>query len=109
MRIFELNTQDLTEEERKNRLKEIVRNIVVEQPDTFSLKGAGQSLSSPRLVMTDNLGYVPDKQEHIRIRLDNHALCVAEMLKREGFLYKWTWAPSHILNNEYGTAIFRKN
>jgi len=110
MKILELTTQNIAEDNIKNKLKEFVKQIIGEQPDTFSLKEARQSLASPLLLMTDNLGYVPSKNGFVRIRLDNYALCVAEMLKREGFHYKWTWIPVEMTHDkeEKGIAIFSR-
>lgn len=108
MKILEFKTKQ--ENSCKSKLQEIVKRIIIEQPDVFSLQGVSQSLTSPRLVMTDNLGYVPDRSEHIRIRLDNSALCIAEMLKRERLLYRWTWVASVDERKEFehGMAVFVK-
>ena len=91
MKILELNTQKENENSYKSNLKQIIKTIIDEQPDVFSLQGVSQSSTSPRVIMTDNLGYVPNKWEHIRIRLDNSALSIAEMLRKERLPYKWTW------------------
>lgn len=108
MKILELNTQYIIEETCTEKLNECVKKIISEQPDTFSLKDASQSLTAPKLLMTDNLGYVPRQREHVRIRLDNPALSVAAMLKRAGFAYKWTWIPSKDENEQFekGMAVF---
>lgn len=111
MKILTLNTHSLIEENYENKLREFVKWIIDVQPDVFSLQEVNQSLSSPKLVATDNLGYVPCKGEHIRILLDNHALRIAEMLKAEGFSYEWTWIPLKIGYDRFeeGLAIFSKS
>lgn len=108
MKGLELNAHYIIEENCNRKIKECVQKIISEQPYTFFLKGVSQSSSSPRLVKTDNLGYVPCKMGHAMIRLDNHALSVAEMLKREGFPYKWTWIPSKVDHGQFekGVAVF---
>ena len=108
MKILELNTQYIIEENCNNKLQECVKKILSEQPDTFSLKDVSQSLTAPKLLMTDNLGYVPRLEEHVRIRLDNPALSVAAMLRKSGFLYKWTWIPSKDGHGQFekGIAVF---
>lgn len=108
MKNLELDTQYIIEETCAEQLSKCVKKIISEQPDTFSLKDASQSLTAPKLLMTDNLGYVPCHKEHVRIRLDNHALSVAAMLKRAGFSYKWTWIPSKGEHGQFekGMAVF---
>jgi hypothetical protein len=108
MRKLDLNMQYIIGENYDNRLQECVKKILSEQPDTFSLKDASQSLTAPKLLMTDNLGYVPRLEEHVRIRLDNPALSVAAMLRKSGFLYKWTWIPSKDDHGQFekGIAVF---
>lgn len=108
MKILELDTQYIIEETCAEQLDKCVKKIISEQPDTFSLKDVSQSLTAPKLLMTDNLGYVPYHKEHVRIRLDNHALSVAAMLKKSGFSYKWTWIPSKGEHGqvEKGMAVF---
>ena len=111
MKILELNTQKENENSYKSNLKQIIKTIIDEQPDVFSLQGVSQSSTSPRVIMTDNLGYVPNKWEHIRIRLDNSALSIAEMLRKERLPYKWTWRSfdSKQRGLEQGMAVFVKN
>lgn len=110
MKILTLNTHSLIEENYADKLKEFVKWIIDVQPDVFSLQEVNQSLSSPKLIAIENLGYVPCKGEHIQLLLDNHAIQIAEMLRKEGLSYEWTWIPLKIGYGRFeeGLAIFSK-
>lgn len=89
MKILTLNTHSLVEPDYENKLKLFVEMIVKERPDVFALQEVNQLMAADEVHPGDK--YVEVYRFKGKIRKDNHAYRVNEMLKEAGLSYYWTW------------------
>ena len=91
MKILTLNTHSLIENNYHQKLESFVNAIKAEKPEIIALQEVNQTLSEP--FCTDlPYGYFPCRSDII-IRADNHAFRTADLLKKSGEEYFWTWHP----------------
>lgn len=97
MKLLTLNTHSLVEENYQDKLKAFVSAVIKEKPHIIALQEVNQTISMPA-VMQEMSGYTACRSD-IVIRSDNHILSAAEMLRKNGVDYYWTWLP---LKKGYG-------
>ncbi len=110
MKLITLNTHSLLEENYETKLRDFVDVVIKEEPDIFALQEVNQSLLMQIVEGQDMFGYVESTGMDVSIREGNHALSVAELIKKAGKQYYWTWVPikKGYKTFEEGLALFSK-
>lgn len=108
MKLLDLNTHSLEEENMEVKQQIFADAIEKLQPDVFCLQEVNQTFNSGLAdPLPENLVMV---QDQIPLREDNHAYQVAKLLKDKGLHYYWAWLPIKVGYSKYdeGVAIFSK-
>lgn len=106
MKILTLNTHSLVEPDYESKLKLFVKMIIKERPDVVALQEVNQLMAAAEVNPGDE--YVEVYRFKGKIREDNHAYRVSQMLKEAGLSYYWTWIGAKKGYDIYdeGMAIF---
>lgn len=111
MKLITLNTHSLAEPDYERKLAAFARLVDKEQPDIIALQEVNQTMSGGAVQVSDELGYVPCRDNETPVRQDNHALALSRLLKEAGCRYWWTWAPAKVGYEIYeeGLAVFSRS
>lgn len=114
MKLLTLNSHSIVEPDYEEKLRDFSGVVLKEQPQVMALQEVSQSMTADR-VLEETLkasGYVPcrprEGMEPAAVRLDNHALRLALLLKAGGWPMTWTWIPAKVGYGRYdeGLALF---
>ena len=121
MKILTLNTHSLMEENYEEKLKQFAEMVKKELPRVFALQEVNQSMSAEEVEKPE--GYVScgggkfigitsgtKGKSCIRIRKDNHAYRLSQLLRTGGLEYEWTWIGAKVGYGKYdeGLAVFSR-
>ena len=112
MKILTLNTHSLMEENYEEKLKQFAEMIKKELPRVFALQEVNQSMSAEEVEKPKGyiscsggkfIGITSGTKEKscIRIREDNHAYRLSQLLWEDGFEYEWTWIGAKVGYGKY--------
>lgn len=104
IKLLTLNTHSLTQEDYQQKLNLFVDEISTISPDIIALQEVNQSIDAK--VVNTNCKVCGD----YKIKQDNHALTVVNMLCQKGINYHWSYLPVKIGYDKYdeGLAILSK-
>lgn len=107
IKIITLNCHSLEEENYKEKLEEFVTATAGMKPQIIALQEVNQSIDSQTASEDLPEGYCPC-EPGIVLKKDNHALNVAEKLRKLGYPMYWTWTPAKKGYDKYeeGLALF---
>lgn len=110
MKIMTLNTHSLVEPDYESKLKLLAEVILAEQPDILAMQEVNQSADARLLGRVELPGYVRCGQCPRKIREDNHAARLAQLLMVGQSPYYWTWLPMKLGYDIYdeGLAVFSR-
>ncbi|MBQ8613944.1 MAG: endonuclease/exonuclease/phosphatase family protein [Ruminiclostridium sp.] len=103
MKIMTLNTHSLIEENYPRKLCDFVSAIRAEKPHIIALQEVNQTASAEE-VSGSIRGYVQCSENAV-IRSDNHVYKAAEILRKTGTEYYWTWLPVKRGYDKYDEGI----
>ena len=108
MKILTLNTHSLIEKDYEKKLLQFAEVIYKETPDIFALQEVNQSVGAAACPSVMLSGYKRCRDCDVVIRADNHAARLAELLRKNGLTYYWTWIPIKLGYGIYdeGLALF---
>ena len=106
MKLLTINTHSLVESNYKDKLEIFVNRIVHEQPDIIAMQEVNQSRFLKDIV--GNIDGMIDTKA--RVKSDNHAYKLYNMLFEKGLDYYWIWMPIKLGYGLYdeGIALFSK-
>ena len=91
MKLLTLNTHSLIEDEYEKKCLIFAREIVKIKPDVIALQEVNQGVNSPLCPSPESVGFIKG-DNFIPLKIDNHALKIAKLLKEQGENYFFTWA-----------------
>lgn len=108
MKLLTLNTHSLIEPDYEKKLKLFAEMIQKEQPEVFALQEVNQTRSLETADIGPDTGYILCHGYEGPVRKDNHAFCLAVLLKEMGCSYQWTWVPAKLGYGIYeeGLSLF---
>ena len=119
MKILTLNTHSLMEENYEEKLKQFAEMVKKELPRVFALQEVNQSMSAEEVEKPE--GYVScgggkfigitsgtKGKSCIRIRKDNHAYRLSQLLRTDGLEYEWTWIGAKVGYGKYDEGLKEK-
>lgn len=104
MKLLTLNTHSLTEENYREKLNYFVTAVAEQKPDIIALQEVNQSIGA-EAASTDMLDGYTQTDENALIRIDNHVLNVALLLRNMGIYYHWSWIPIKLGYEKYDEGI----
>lgn len=111
MKLLTLNTHSLIEPDYEKKLKIFAEVIKKEQPEIFALQEVNQTLAMEEANLESDIGYIPCSGYEGPIRKDNHAFCLASLLKEMDCPYQWTWVSAKLGYSIYeeGLSLFSRH
>lgn len=92
MKILTLNIHSLQEENYEQKLHKFVSGILHERPDIIAMQEVNQTAGAELMEVEDLEGQYP-VPGCMKIRKDNHAAVVANLLRKAGIDCYWAWLP----------------
>lgn len=108
MKLLTINTHSLIESDYMKKLRQFTQVICRELPDIIAMQEVNQSADAPEVPQKLLTNYCPCEENHIPVRMDNHAFNVARLLQEAGITCFWTWLPAKLGYSVYdeGLALF---
>ena len=92
IKLLTLNTHSLVEENAADKQQKFVEVALHELPDVIALQEVNQRITASPMPPSSLGGYLPCSPD-VTVRADNHALTLAEELRRRGVDYHWSYLP----------------
>lgn len=121
MKILSLNTHSLAEPDCEKKMEQFADVVAEELPDIIGLQEVNQTASKALMDQAGLVGYVACRKadnpvaedmpkQKTAVRSDNYGARLAELLRRRGVFYFWTWIPIKLGYGKYdeGLAIFSR-
>lgn len=111
MKLLTLNTHSLEEKDYEKKLKIFTEEILKEKPDVIALQEVNQPLDGEEAdgEVLKKSGFIPCPSEPpscaVPVRLGNHGLRAAQLLRRSGFPVFWTWTSAKVGYGKYDEGM----
>lgn len=111
MKLLTLNTHSLEGKDYEKKLKIFTEEILKEKPDVIALQEVNQPLDGEEAdgEVLKKSGFIPCPSEPSSaaapVRLENHGLRAAQLLRRSGFPVFWTWTSAKVGYGKYDEGM----